>query len=143
MPVDSVRSADGDPGPASDWHQVPPPGPPGSEVAPSFVYDPTQSWQQWDNSGGFQPEAPHATVTLVLGIIGLVPLFMTVLLAPVAMILGFIGRSKVRASPPGTYANTSRLDAGWILGIFGTVLLILYAVAVAIAIYVMGTHELE
>jgi hypothetical protein len=76
------------------------------------------------------PEASQATTALVLGIVGLVACWV---LAPVAWV---IGRKEVRAIDAGLRPpeNRSSARAGQILGIIGTVILVLAVPAVILAV---------
>lgn len=65
---------------------------------------------------------PLATRTLVLGVLGLV-VFPP--LAFVALWFGAKGRADVRAHP-NSYRDSGALNAGWILGIVGSVLCTVY-----------------
>ncbi len=68
---------------------------------------------------GLQPEHPSATTVLVLGILG----FIVGVTGPVAWIMGSKARKEVKAQP-GRYRDGGTLQAGWILGIISTALMI-------------------
>lgn len=70
------------------------------------------------------PDHPQATMVLVLGIIGIV---MVWLCAPFAWYFGNKAKKEVDANP-GMYKDGGMLTVGRILGIIGTVLLILYSI---------------
>lgn len=73
---------------------------------------------------GAQAEHPQGTTVLVLGILGLV---CCTILAPVAWYMGQKTLNEIDASPT-TYTNRQTVNIGRILGIIGTVLLVLVAV---------------
>ncbi|WP_185973056.1 DUF4190 domain-containing protein [Aeromicrobium piscarium] len=81
---------------------------------------PQQPWPQ-------QPKHPQATTSLVLGIVGLVGTFICFLpafLSPFAWWLGGKAVKEIDAAPQ-QYSGRSEASAGRILGIIGTVLLVL------------------
>jgi len=92
-----------------------PPSPYGSTYQPSYA-------------GGGLPEHPSATTAMVLGIVSLAGLLFTVgitlLLAPAAWVVGARAVREIDASP-GRYAGRDRAQAGKVMGIIGTVLLVL------------------
>ena len=55
---------------------------------------------------------------LTLGIVGLV---CCGLCAPIALVLGFQAREFMRSNPTTTYSNAGEINAGWILGIVGSI----------------------
>jgi len=71
--------------------------------------------------GSYQPDHPSATTALVLGILGLV---VFAPLAPFAWGIAAKARTEIRQSP-GRYRAAGSLQAGYVLGIIGTVLLAL------------------
>jgi uncharacterized membrane protein YjgN (DUF898 family) len=82
-------------------------------------------------------EHPDGTVVLVLGILGIVACGV---LAPIAWVKGGRVRHEMAAQPHVTWTNRSAVNAGWICGIIGTVMvalvvlgLVLVLVAVAAA----------
>ena len=105
--------------PQQDWQptwqpQYPPAVPPGQ---PAYGYPPAQPRQ-----GGYAylpPEHPKATTTLVLGILGLVT---CQVLSPFAWVMGKQTVTEIDASA-GRLGGRSQANAGYILGIVGTVLL--------------------
>jgi len=78
-----------------------------------------------------RPEHPQATTVLILGILGLV---VAGVLGPVAW---FMGNKAIKECEAGTYTRTGPLTAGRILGIIGTILLIV-SVVVIILVVVIG-----
>ncbi|WP_201791514.1 DUF4190 domain-containing protein [Aeromicrobium sp. PE09-221] len=86
---------------------------------------PQQQWPQ-------QPKHPQATTSLVLGIVGLVGTFICLLpalLSPFAWWLGGKAVKEIDAAPQ-QYSGRSEASAGRILGIIGTVLLVLGVLAI-------------
>lgn len=81
------------------------------------------------------PDHPKATPSLVLGILGLVGL---PFLAPFAWATAMSGRKDVQAMP-GRWRATGSLQAGLILGIIGTALLVVGA-ATAIVLILLLRH---
>ncbi len=80
----------------------------------------------------FQPPAPKhpsSTTALVLGIISLAGILtcggVTLVLSPFAWVIGGRAVKEIDAAPPGTYSGRDHASAGRIMGIVGTVLLIL------------------
>lgn len=79
---------------------------------------------------------PQATTIFVLGLLSIV---MMPILGIVALVMGKKARAEVQA---GTYRDSSMLNAGWIMGIIGTLLLALGVVIFTIyfiAIFVILT----
>lgn len=95
----------------------PPPAayPPGGYQAPGSGYAPS-------GFGGYpvQREHPQGTTILVLGIMSIV---CCGLLGPVAWIMGNTAIKEIDASP-GAYSNRGNVQAGRIIGIVASVLLI-------------------
>ncbi len=85
------------------------------------------------------PEHPSATTALVLGIVGLVGIAfcagLTLVLSPFAWA---IGRRAVREidAAPGRYSGREKANAGRIMGLIGTILLVLGVLA-TIAVIVL------
>ena len=78
------------------------------------------------------PEHPRATTALVLGIVSLVGAFACVLpifLAPVAWVLGARAVAEIDAAP-GRWRGRESARAGQVLGMVGTILLVLGGVVV-------------
>lgn len=80
------------------------------------------------------PDHPNATVSFVLGLIGL---FLFPPLCPVAWYLGAKGQRDVKANP-GQWRSGGLLTAGTVLGIIGTVVLALIAVTIFFLIVVLA-----
>ncbi len=82
--------------------------------------------------GAGLPDHPSATTALVLGIVGLVGIALcggiTLVLSPFAWVIGGRAVREIDAEP-GRYAGRDRANAGRIMGIIGTVLLVLGVVA--------------
>lgn len=81
---------------------------------------------------GGPPVHPQATTTLVLGVLGLVA-FPPLALG--ALWLGRKGRAEVRANP-SAYRDSGALNAGWILGIVGSVLCTLYIMLMVLIVLI-------
>lgn len=91
---------------------------------------------------GELPEHPQATLTLVLGIVGIAALFVAFpFISPVAWYLGARARREMR-SDPGRYRPSGALSAGYVLGIVGTLLAVafvgLIVIGIALAITLAG-----
>lgn len=76
---------------------------------------------------GYQPQSnirehPDGTTILVLGILGLV---VCALLAPIAWVKGSRARREIAAQPQINWTNQGAVNAGWVCGIIGSVLIIL------------------
>jgi hypothetical protein len=80
-----------------------------------------------------QVEHPQGTMVLILGILGLV---LCALCAPFAWSMGNKAKRDVDAAP-GRYSNAQLITIGRILGIVGSVILILQLVFVAIYIVII------
>ncbi len=84
-------------------------------------------------AGGMLPDHPSATTSMVLGIVGLVGVALcggiTLVLAPFAWVIGAKAVREID-SQPGRYGGRDRAQGGKIMGIIGTVLLILGVVAI-------------
>ena len=92
--------------------------PPQQPAWPAVIQDPVG----YDYGYGRQPavsDHPNATISLVLGLIGL---FFFQLLSPVAWYLAAKGKREMAAAP-GRWRNSGTLTAGLVLGIIGTVLM--------------------
>ena len=122
----------------------PPPGAPG----PYAGYPPQQpgyqqpGYQQHPGMAAYPayvlPDHPRATTALVLGIIGVAgafTCFLPVVVAPFAWVLGAKARKEIRSAPQ-QWGGDGRATAGMVLGIIGTVLLVLALVVIAIFIIV-------
>ena len=73
------------------------------------------------------PQHPQATTILVLGILSL----FVAITGPFAWYMGSKARKEIAA---GRYAESGSVTAGWVLGIIGTIYMIVVAVAVIIKI---------
>lgn len=76
-------------------------------------------------AGGVPPKHPKATQVLILGILGLV---CCSILAPFAWIQGKNVHAEIQANP-AQYSGESEANIGKILGIVGTVLLVISLIA--------------
>jgi quinol-cytochrome oxidoreductase complex cytochrome b subunit len=104
--------------PPPQYGQYPPPGqfPPGQYPPGQYGYQPVY----------LPPKHPQATLAMVLGIIGLtgVMCYITFFVAPFAWWIGARSAKEIDAEP-GRYSGHGEATAGKIMGIIGTVLLIL------------------
>jgi uncharacterized membrane protein YjgN (DUF898 family) len=73
---------------------------------------------------------PRATTSLVLGILGFL---LCQLLAPVAWVVGKRTKDEIDASG-GRYGGRASAQAGYLLGVLGTVLVLLVLIVVAVVI---------
>lgn len=116
-----------------DASYVPPPNPYATPREYAEPQSPYGSPYQPAYAGGDLPEHPSATTAMVLGIVSLAGLLFTVgitlLLAPVAWVVGARAVREIDASP-GRYAGRDRAQAGKVMGIIGTVLLVLVVLLV-------------
>ncbi|MEZ5090546.1 MAG: hypothetical protein R2719_13040 [Micropruina sp.] len=88
---------------------------------------------------GIRPEHPNAVVTLTLGIVGLVTMFFGFpFISPIARYLGAKARREVREQP-GAYRDSSRLNAGHVLGVVGTLLSLAFILLVLTMIALFAT----
>jgi len=85
------------------------------------------------------PDHPKATAALVTGIVAVAGAMMCagvpLVIAPVAWVIGAHARSEIRRAPQH-WGGESKATAGMVLGIIGTVLLLIMLVVVAIFIAV-------
>ncbi len=95
------------------WWQQQAQGPQGQVGYPSPAY-PQQGYPQ-----GYVPEHPRATTSLVLGIVGIV---MCQVAAPFALVIGRSTLREIDASG-GRLGGRGSAQAGYVLGIVGTVML--------------------
>lgn len=72
------------------------------------------------------PEHPQATIAMVLGIIGVCGFHIC---APIAWYLASKAKKEIAAAP-GTYQEGGSLQAGYVMGIIGTIMLILAVIIV-------------
>ncbi len=109
---------------------APPPGwnPPGQQPP----YYPPQQVTYVDP----RPQPPNAVLILVLGGVGIIFL---PLVAPVAWVMGHRSRQVMAASPPGTYRDDWMVTVGWVLGIVGTVLLLIFLAFMLTALVILLT----
>ena len=84
-------------------------------------------------AGGGLPEHPSATTAMVLGIVSLAGLLFTVgltlVLAPAAWVVGARAVREIDAEP-GRYSGRDRAQAGKVMGIIGTLLLVVTVLTV-------------
>jgi len=102
--------------------QPPAPGVPGYPGYPGYVV----------------PDHPKATAALVVGIVSVAGAFfclIPILASPVAWVLGAQARRQIRSAPQ-QWGGEGRATAGMVLGIVGSVLLVLAIVAVVVLIAV-------
>lgn len=80
--------------------------------------------------GGYPVEYPKGTQIFVLGLLSFL---CCNLLGPVALIQGNNARKEMAASPNVEFTNKGMVTAGWVLGILGTIGLVLgiiYAIVI-------------
>lgn len=85
------------------------------------------------------PNAPRATVSLVLGILGII---LCPICAPIAWAIGHSAEAEIDASG-GRLGGRGLATAGKITGIIGTVLLILYVLAFVVFFVLLGAFVSE
>jgi len=95
--------------------------------------------------GGYvpPPDHPQSTLALVLGLVGVIGAFILCLplvVAPFAWVIGHGALKDIRASQ-GRLGGESNARTGMILGIIGTVLLILFALIIFLAIVIGAVSE--
>ena len=85
---------------------------------------------------GFGPIAQSngkATTAMVLGIIGLALLpcygIPTLFLSPTAYFIGRSSQKEIDANP-GSWSNAGMAKAGWIMGLIGSILVLLFIIAI-------------
>jgi len=100
-------------GQGQPWGAAPPP--------------PQQPYQAAPGQWSVRPKHPQATLVLVLGILGLV---VCQVLGPFAWVMGNKAVAEIDANP-GAYEGRGEAQAGRILGIISTVILVLSIVAIA------------
>jgi hypothetical protein len=112
------------PPPPPGWGQQPgyqpPPAPPGYPGYPGYP----------SGNQGYVPNHPQATTALVLGILGVA---LCGLLAPAAFVLGRRAIREIDASG-GALGGRGSAQAGWILGLVGTIVVVASVLLVAVAI---------
>lgn len=98
--------------------------------------DPGQQWSQ-AGYGGQPPNHPSATTAMVLSLIGLIGIMfcagITLVLSPFAWVIGGRAVKEIDANP-GRYGGRDQAQAGRIMGIIGTVLLILGLIGIVLFI---------
>lgn len=126
---------------------LPPPNPYGPPQEYAQPHSPYGSPYQPAYAGGMLPDHPSATTAMVLGIISLVGVFvcagLTLILAPAAWVVGAKAVREIDAAP-GRYAGRDRAQSGKIMGIIGTVLLVLGVLAIilfVVAVTVSGSNS--
>ena len=99
-----------------------------------------QGQPQWGQPGYGAPQAqahPSATTAMVLGLIGLVGIMfcggITLVLSPFAWVIGGRAVKEIDANP-GRYSGRDQAQGGRIMGIIGTVLLILGVIGIVLFI---------
>jgi hypothetical protein len=111
------------------------PGAPAPQQAwPAVIQDPVAYDYGYSNPANLS-EHPNATLSMVLGIIGLV---FFQLLSPVAWYLAAKGRREMAMSP-GRWRPSGSLTAGFVLGIIGTVFLALGAMFILVFIGIIAS----
>ena len=117
---------------------------PGGQGAPPPGYGPPSGYGYPAGYGFAAPDHPKASTSLVLGILGVV---LCQVVSPFAWVMGRRTVAEIDASQ-GRFGGRGQAQAGYVLGIVGTVLLglavaglLLYLVVVAVALggFVAGT----
>lgn len=116
--------------PTPQWQPYPPgqPGQPGWAPQPGMPGYPVYAL----------PDHPRATAALVVGLIAVAGGFtclLPILASPVAWVLGAKARREIRSAPQ-QWGGESRATAGMVLGIIGTVLLVLGLLLVLVILIV-------
>jgi hypothetical protein len=79
------------------------------------------------------PQHPSAVTAMALGIVGLAGVVscggVTLVLAPFAWAIGSRAVKEIDAAPHGTYSGRNEANSGRIMGIIGTILLVLGVLA--------------
>lgn len=108
----------------------PPPPPPGQHPG---QYPPPGYGQAYPQYGQAGPQKhPQAVTSMVLGIValaGMFTCFFPILAAPFAWALGSKAVKQIDANP-GAYSGRSEAMAGKVMGIIGTILLVLGVIAI-------------
>lgn len=109
---------------------------------PSNPYDPSQPAGQPYGQPGYgpggapwrpaPPEHPQATLILILGILGLA---LCQVIAPFAWVMGGRARKEIVESG-GTIGGQTQVTVGWALGIAGSIILIISALAVVAVVVI-------
>lgn len=127
------------PPPAAPPPGGPPPSYPPSAYPPGGFGPPGTGYPTapagYSGYGGYRPAVnhPQGTTVLVLGILGLV---CCGVLGPVAWIMGNSAMREIDANP-AAYSNRGSVQAGRILGIIATVLLVL-GIVFYVAVFALG-----
>jgi hypothetical protein len=121
---------------------APPPYPTSNPYAAQQAY-PQQPYPQQPYQPGMPqfpgyvlPDHPKATSALVVGLIAVAGTFLCglpVLASPVAWVLGAQARNEIRRAPQ-QWGGEGKALAGMVLGIIGTVLLVLIIVAITLLV---------
>lgn len=97
-------------------------------------YQPSPPYGQQGYGYGLPPKHPSSTTALILGIIGVGGFFIcgfTVLISPFAWATGSRAMKEIDANP-GQYSGRGEAQAGYVMGIIGTVLLALGVIGVVL-----------
>jgi hypothetical protein len=86
------------------------------------------------NAAPILPDHPKATTVLILGIVSF---FTGGITGPFAWYMGGKARQEVKANP-GVYKDGGTLTIGWVLGIIGTIQLILWAIYIIFVLVIVG-----
>lgn len=113
-------------------------------------YDPTQPYPQgyppqpYGYYPGYAiPDHPQATTALVVGLISLIGAFtclVPILAAPFAWAIGHSARKAIRREPQ-RYGGESKATAGMVMGIIGTILLLLGILAIVVFVVVAANAD--
>jgi hypothetical protein len=146
-PSDPTPPPGHQPPPPPGYGQQPPPGygqqPPnwGNAYPPPPQYPPPGYGYPYPQFAPQPPKHGQATPAMVFGIVSLAGLFacvLPILLAPVAWILGAKAVKEIDANP-AAYSGRSEANAGKIMGIIGTCLLVLVLIGV-VALIILGVN---
>ncbi|WP_205473286.1 DUF4190 domain-containing protein [Nocardioides sp. SYSU D00038] len=119
------------PWPTQQWPQQPPPPP---QQPPPYWTPAYLPAYPTGNHGGAQTAMTLGIVGLV-GTVGAFVCCATLPLAvcsPVAWVLGARARGQIRRAAPGTYGNEGAATAGLVMGVVGTLLLVLAIVGMVL-----------
>jgi len=138
----------GDQYPPNWGSAYPPPPPPGGQYPPNYGSaqpSPGQPHPAYQQPGfAIQPPAhPQATTSMVLGIVALTGFclcYITIFLAPVAWYLGSKSVKEIDANPQAL-SGRGQANAGKILGIIGTIVMVLSLLAIAGFAVLMATSS--
>ncbi len=145
-PVQGPPGYDGSPTPSS----APPPGPPPASPPPGYPAFPPPGHPAGPPAPGYYPPAvpthPKATLALVLGLVavvgGLAACGLPLLVSPFAWVTGHRVLNEIRASR-GQLGGEASAQAGMVLGIIGTVLLVLWLIVVALMVIGFAMADFE